>query len=153
MILLLSLSSTCKVINNKVKSQSFRYEPKWPLSPMPKPNGHNSRSSDDFYSTRDAFSLSLSISIFVNELFSFVQFQVPFSIPLCIDFPNHSGPPFICVQTDPTFDRLFNIQIHICKIAWWSTSILDKTFSPHPLYVFPFVLAHVPLLTAFPMTM
>ena len=33
MILLLSLSSTCKVINNKVKSQSFRYEPKRPLSP------------------------------------------------------------------------------------------------------------------------
>ena len=32
MILLLSLSSTCKVINNKVKSQSFRYEPKRPLS-------------------------------------------------------------------------------------------------------------------------
>ena len=29
---LLSLSSTCKVINNKVKSQSFMYEPKWPLS-------------------------------------------------------------------------------------------------------------------------
>ena len=33
MILLLSISSTCKVINNKVKSQSFRYEPKRPLSP------------------------------------------------------------------------------------------------------------------------
>ena len=33
MILLLSLSSTCKVINNKAKSQSFRYEPKRPLSP------------------------------------------------------------------------------------------------------------------------
>ena len=29
---LLSLSFTCKVINNKVKSQSFMYEPKWPLS-------------------------------------------------------------------------------------------------------------------------
>ena len=32
MILLLSLSSTCKVINNKVKLQSFMYEPKRPLS-------------------------------------------------------------------------------------------------------------------------
>ena len=31
---LLSLSSTCKVINNKVKLQSFMYEPKWPLSSL-----------------------------------------------------------------------------------------------------------------------
>ena len=29
---LLSLNSTCKVINNKIKSQSFMYEPKQPLS-------------------------------------------------------------------------------------------------------------------------
>lgn len=65
------------------------------LMPMPKPNEHNLRSSDNFHSTRDTFSLSPSISIFINKPFPFVHFQVPFSIPLCIDFPNHSGPPFV----------------------------------------------------------
>ena len=87
------------------------------LTPMPKPNGHDSRSSDDFQLTRDVFFLTPSISIFVNEPFPFVRFQDPFSIPFCIDFPNHSGPPFVRVRTDPTFNRHFNIHIRIRKIA------------------------------------
>jgi len=106
------------------------------LTPTPKPNGHDSRSSDVFHPTRDAFVLSPSISIFVNEPFPFVHFQVPFSIPLCIDFPNHSSPPFVRVRTDPTFDRHFIIRISIRKLARRSTFTLDKTFPPHPFYVF-----------------
>jgi hypothetical protein len=104
---------------------------------MPRQSERNSRRPDAF---RDVFILPPSISIFVDEPFPFVRFQAPFPLPLCIDFPDHSGPPFVRVQTDPTFDRLFDIHIRIRKIVHRPLSTLsntsDKTFPLEPFYVF-----------------
>jgi hypothetical protein len=84
--------------------------------------------------------LSPFISIFVDEPFPFIRFQVPPSIFPCINLPTYSGPPFVRIQTHPSFDRLFTIQAHIRKIVRRPLSTLpdisDKTFPLHPFYVF-----------------
>ena len=107
----------------------------------PRQSEPDSRKSDSSHPpSRGVPFPSPQISIYVDEPFPFIRFQSPFSIPFCIDFPDHSGPPFVRVQTDPIFDGFLDIQVHIRKIIPSSTSTLssfsDKTFLSHPSYVF-----------------
>ena len=111
------------------------------LTPLPKQNESDLKKSDSSHPpSRGVPFPSPQISIYVDEPFPFIRFQTPFSIPFCIDFPDHSGPPFVRVQTDPIFDGFLDIQVHIRKIIPSSTSTLssfsDKTFLSHPSYVF-----------------
>jgi hypothetical protein len=82
------------------------------------------------------YPFSFRIFIFVNDPFPFIQFQVPPSIPLSIEFPRHSGPPFVHVQTDSVFDRLYTLQARFFRSSTSKPQVLDKTFSFDPFYVF-----------------
>ena len=119
----------------------------------PRQSEPDSRKSDSFHPTRDVPLPSPHISIFVNEPFPFIRLQIPSFISLCVESFNHSGPPFVHIQTEALFDRFFDIQVHIRKLTRHSTSelsiILDETSSYHS---FLFKLAPVMLLTIFSIT-
>jgi len=82
----------------------------------------------------------LYIFLFVNDSFPFIHIQAPPSFPIQLRFPAHHGPPFIQVYTTLSFDRHFNIQSHICKLAWSSTLSTpftsDKTSPSYLFYIF-----------------
>jgi len=82
----------------------------------------------------------LYIFIFVNDSFPFIRIQAPPPFPIQLRFPAHHGPPFIRVYTSLSFDRHFNLQSHIHKLARSSTSSTpfasDKTFPSYPFYIF-----------------
>ena len=85
---------------------------------MPKRNDSDLKKLDSSHlPSRGVPFSSPHITIYVNNLFPSICFQVPSFISLGVDFPNYSGPPFVRVWTDPSFDRLFNIHIHIYKLA------------------------------------
>ena len=105
--------------------------------PMPKRNDSDLKKLDSSHPpSRGVPFLSPHISIYVNDSFSSIQFQVPPSTSFSIDFPKHSGPPFIHVQTDSTFDRLFTLQVRISHSLTSKPQVLDQTLSFHPFYMF-----------------